>query len=74
MCLCILLSTEAVVVCPCFHAVGEGLIVKLADFGLARAVHDDDTYRLNGPAKLPLKWMAPESILYGIFTTQTDTW
>ena len=58
----------------CFLTVGEGLNVKLADFGLARAVHNNDCYRLNGPAKLPLRWMAPESIMFGIFTTQTDTW
>lgn len=63
-----------VVLCPRSLAVGEGLNVKLADFGLARAVHDDGCYHLNKQAKLPLRWMAPESIIFGIFTTQTDTW
>lgn len=63
-----------VVLCPRSLAVGEGLNVKLADFGLARAVHDDGCYHLNRQTKLPLRWMAPESIIFGIFTTQTDTW
>lgn len=54
--------------------VGENLRVKLADFGLARPVHENDCYTLHGPAQLPLRWMAPESIIYGLFSTKSDVW
>lgn len=31
-------------------------------------------YRVKGNAILPVRWMAPESILYGKFTVETDVW
>jgi len=54
--------------------VGVGLTVKLADFGLARGVHNSDYYKVAGKAVLPVRWMAPESLLYGKFTTASDVW
>jgi insulin receptor len=54
--------------------VGHGLCVKLADFGLARAVHEKDYYRVKKGSMLPLRWMAPESVKYGIFTLESDIW
>lgn len=32
------------------------------------------TFRVKGSAVLPVRWMPPESILYGKFTTETDVW
>ena len=32
------------------------------------------TFRVHGSALLPVRWMSPESILYGKFTTETDIW
>ena len=58
----------------CYNVVGPSLQVKVADFGLARGVHDKDYYRVAGQAVLPVRWMAPECLLYGIFTTATDVW
>ncbi len=55
-------------------SVGAGLCVKIADFGLARGVYDKDYYRVAGRAVLPVRWMAPESLLYGVFTTASDVW
>ena len=57
---------------PC--VVGEKLVIKLADFGLARDIHGKDCYRIGGKATLPVKWMAPESLLYGEFSQATDVW
>ena len=54
--------------------VGTGLSIKIADFGLARGVHDKDYYKVGGAAVLPVRWMAPESILFGVFTTASDVW
>ena len=49
-------------------------MIKIADFGLARGVHDKDYYRVAGQAVLPVRWMAPECLLYGVFTTKSDVW
>ncbi|CAH0384849.1 unnamed protein product [Bemisia tabaci] len=47
--------------------------VKLADFGLSRWVEDQSYYKA-GRGKLPIKWMAPESINFRRFTTASDVW
>ena len=57
------------------HAtVGSNLEIKIADFGLARSIYDKDYYKLTGKAALPVRWMAPECLIYGIFTTASDVW
>ena len=53
--------------------VGEKLHVKIGDFGLSRALANEGTYyKLSSTVKLPLKWMAIESIDQGKFTTFSD--
>ncbi|XP_039298028.1 focal adhesion kinase 1 [Nilaparvata lugens] len=47
--------------------------VKLADFGLSRWVEDQSYYKAS-KGKLPIKWMAPESISFRRFTTASDVW
>ena len=54
--------------------VGLDLVTKLADFGMARGVAEKDYYRIAGSALLPVRWMAPESLLYGFFTSASDVW
>lgn len=49
-------------------------VVKIGDFGLARDVYRSDYYRKVGAGLLPIRWMAIESLIDGIFTTQTDIW
>ncbi|XP_030426305.1 macrophage-stimulating protein receptor isoform X1 [Gopherus evgoodei] len=50
--------------------------VKVADFGLARDVFDREYYsiRQHRQAKLPVKWMALESLQIQKFTTKSDVW
>ncbi|XP_030831073.1 receptor-type guanylate cyclase gcy-8 [Strongylocentrotus purpuratus] len=48
--------------------------VKIGDFGMTRALYDSDYYRLGKRSKLPVRWMAPESLTEGIFTTMSDVW
>lgn len=48
--------------------------IKLADFGLSRLLHSDGCYYKAGRGKLPIKWMAPESINYRRFTSASDVW
>ncbi|MCP9257945.1 hypothetical protein DINM_001113 [Dirofilaria immitis] len=47
--------------------------VKLSDFGLSRCVEEDNVYTASR-GKLPIKWMAPESINYRCFSKATDVW
>lgn len=47
--------------------------VKLADFGLSRGIQDNSYYKASR-GKLPIKWMAPESINFRRFTTASDVW
>ncbi|KAA8589807.1 hypothetical protein FQN60_013172 [Etheostoma spectabile] len=48
----------------------ENNVVKICDFGLARDVYKDPDYVRKGDARLPLKWMAPETIFDRVYTTQ----
>jgi len=54
--------------------VGEGYVMKIADFGLARDIYKDDRYVKLSAGLLPIKWMAIEAIKERIFTHQSDVW
>lgn len=49
-------------------------VVKLADFGMARPTFENDYYKFNRKGMLPVRWMAPESLSLGLFTTSSDVW
>lgn len=52
----------------------ENNVVKICDFGLARDIYKNPDYVRKGDARLPLKWMAPESIFDKIYNTKSDVW
>ncbi|CAG2173532.1 unnamed protein product [Oppiella nova] len=53
----------------------ETLCVKIGDFGLLRDVYESDYYSSdNTKYKLPVKWMAPETLLRGIYSMKSDVW
>ncbi|KAG9339321.1 hypothetical protein JZ751_023877, partial [Albula glossodonta] len=52
----------------------ENNVVKICDFGLARDIYKDPDYVRKGNVRLPLKWMAPESIFDKVYTSQSDVW
>ncbi|XP_058144112.1 macrophage-stimulating protein receptor isoform X2 [Dasypus novemcinctus] len=54
----------------------ESFTVKVADFGLARDILDKEYYsiRHHRHARLPVKWMALESLQTYRFTTKSDVW
>ncbi|NXA53435.1 FLT3 kinase, partial [Nothocercus julius] len=54
--------------------VTHGKVVKICDFGLARDVMNDSNYVVRGNARLPVKWMAPESLFEMTFTMKSDVW
>lgn len=53
--------------------VSHSLSCKIADFGLARLIEDNE-YTAREGAKFPIKWTAPEAINYGTFTIKSDVW
>ena len=48
-------------------------MVKVADFGLARFVVDDE-YTASEGTKFPIKWAAPEVITHAKFSSKSDVW
>ncbi|CAK7292651.1 Muscle, skeletal receptor tyrosine-protein kinase [Vulpes lagopus] len=54
--------------------VGDGLVVKIADFGLSRNIYSADYYKANENDAIPIRWMPPESIFYNRYTTESDVW
>ncbi|XP_045577129.1 protein-tyrosine kinase 2-beta [Salmo salar] len=47
--------------------------VRLGDFGLSRYIEEEEYYKAS-VSRLPIKWMAPESINFRRFTTASDVW
>ncbi|KAH0563856.1 high affinity nerve growth factor receptor-like isoform X1 [Cotesia glomerata] len=54
--------------------VGKDLIVKISDFGMSRDVYTCDYYKIGGSRMLPVRWMSPESVIFGRFTLESDVW
>uniref|UniRef100_A0A8C7VML9 Hepatocyte growth factor receptor n=1 Tax=Oncorhynchus mykiss TaxID=8022 RepID=A0A8C7VML9_ONCMY len=54
----------------------ESYTVKVADFGLARDVYEKEYYSIHSKSgvKLPVKWMALESLQTHKFTPKSDVW
>ncbi|KAM7536864.1 hypothetical protein Aperf_G00000086243 [Anoplocephala perfoliata] len=53
--------------------VGDGNVVKIGDFGLARMIQNQE-YVAHAGARFPIKWTAPEAANYSRFTTASDIW
>ena len=46
---------------------------QLADFGMSHDMDEDYYYKAKG-GMIPIKWTAPEAILYRKYTTKSDVW
>ncbi|KAJ0009170.1 hypothetical protein NQD34_016585 [Periophthalmus magnuspinnatus] len=53
---------------------GEDLAVCVADFGLSKRIYSGDYYRQGSVSKLPVKWIALESLSDNVYTSQSDVW
>ncbi|XP_065332210.1 proto-oncogene tyrosine-protein kinase receptor Ret isoform X1 [Cloeon dipterum] len=49
-------------------------VCKVSDFGLSRDVYEDDTYLKQSRGKVPVKWMALESLSDQVYTSKSDVW
>ncbi|XP_038062791.1 tyrosine-protein kinase receptor Tie-1-like [Patiria miniata] len=54
--------------------VGDDMVCKVSDFGLARDVMNIRIYQRESQGPLPMRWMALESILDDVYTTESDVW
>lgn len=50
----------------------EDFVVKIADFGLARDIDESSYYVISSEWKLPVRWMAPESLTVHKFSVMSD--
>ncbi|CAH8673519.1 unnamed protein product [Schistosoma rodhaini] len=57
--------------------VGSDGIVKIGDFGLTREMNSSENegyYRFTRNCELPIRWMSPEAVQFGVFSVHSDIW
>nr|XP_031831633.1 tyrosine kinase receptor Cad96Ca isoform X2 [Nomia melanderi] len=54
--------------------IDENRACKVADFGFARDVAANQIYERKSEGRLPIRWMAPESLYDNIFSVKSDIW
>ncbi|MCI4376703.1 hypothetical protein PGIGA_G00191410 [Pangasianodon gigas] len=52
----------------------DNMTVCVADFGLSKKIYSGDYYRQGRIAKMPVKWIAVESLADRVFTVKSDVW
>uniref|UniRef100_A0A1A8D3X2 receptor protein-tyrosine kinase n=1 Tax=Nothobranchius kadleci TaxID=1051664 RepID=A0A1A8D3X2_NOTKA len=53
---------------------GDDLKVCVADFGLSKKIFSSNYYRQQVAIRMPIKWMAMESLSESIYTAKSDVW
>lgn len=54
--------------------VSDDMTVKIGDFGMTRDIYETEYYRKGSKGLMPVRWMAPESLKDGVFTSLSDVW
>ncbi|XP_016843934.1 tyrosine kinase receptor Cad96Ca isoform X2 [Nasonia vitripennis] len=54
--------------------IDDNRVCKVADFGFARDVAANQIYERKSEGRLPIRWMAPESLYDNIFSVKSDIW
>ena len=60
--------------CDGWEQTTSGYFIKIGDFGMSQNLYTSDYYRVRGQAVLPVRWMSPEAVIYGKFSTDSDVW
>ncbi|KAM8898684.1 ephrin type-A receptor 3 isoform 2-T2 [Spinachia spinachia] len=53
---------------------GDDLRVCVADFGLSKKIYSSNYYRQREAIRVPIKWMAMESLSESVYTSKSDVW
>ncbi|KAK2860618.1 hypothetical protein Q7C36_004784 [Tachysurus vachellii] len=53
---------------------GDDLHVRVADFGLSKQIMSSNYYRQKVAIRMPIKWMAMESLSESVYTSKSDVW
>ena len=57
------------------HRIDTNFLIKITDFGLTEDIYTRNYFRQGSSedvVKLPVKWMAPESLQDGLFSEKSD--
>ena len=57
---------------PNLGRLNENMSVCVADFGLSKKIYNGDYYRQGRIAKMPVKWIAIESLADRVYTSKSD--
>ena len=65
---------NAFVICYLWCRIDAHFVIKITDFGLTEDIYSRNYFRQGQwlAVKLPIKWMAPESLQDGVFSDKTD--
>lgn len=66
------ISVEELKKCFYVHRLGDDLRVCVADFGLSKQIHSSNYYRQREAIRVPIKWLAMESLSESVYTTKSD--
>lgn len=58
--------------CFLIHRLGDDLRVCVADFGLSKKIYSSNYYRQKATIRVPIKWMAIESLSESIYSSKSD--
>ncbi|XP_037334488.2 tyrosine-protein kinase Mer isoform X1 [Pungitius pungitius] len=53
---------------------GDDLRVCVADFGLSKKIYSSNYYRQRAAIRVPIKWMAIESLSESVYSSKSDVW
>ncbi|KAG2469313.1 MERTK kinase, partial [Polypterus senegalus] len=54
--------------------IGDDLRVFVADFGLSKKIYSGNYYRQKIAIRMPIKWMALESLAESVYSSKSDVW
>ena len=54
--------------------VAKDMTIRVADFGMSREVISENDYYTSSGGTVPLRWTAPEAVLYKKFSEKSDVW